>query len=406
MIRTNDRDSEKYGGNMWHAITVRLVARKQEKAMRRKERLPPSFNIMKVLTLNQFVFCLITLVIFPTNSLAILAPAPEIEPLSPDPEPESELQFKYDLPQGAIIFDPTVISLPNFGEGASSSNAGSILYSVNDRGSVFSRVGITSIVPGGIKWIQRFLAPKTISVAAVGPIGVVWGLTNISVPGGLQPRVQSSLTSVWWPTSTFGLINISGGGPQGSIWGVNNLNIPFYRVGTSASSVGLFWTPVYSSKSIKSVSVGGPYGDVWALGTLGNSFGNRIYYRIGVTNENPGGVAWIRIGGHLAQISVGGGFSTGGTGPLLLDEAVPEIWGVTLQGNVFKRIGITPENRVGTTWILIPSPGITFQKVAVMGNGKVWALSDIPSLGGFVVFYFTGLVWIPISGGATDISAF
>ena len=55
----------------------------------------------------------------------------------------------------------------------------------------------------------------------------------------------------------------------------------------------------------------GPYGDVWALGTLGNSFGNRIYYRIGVTNENPGGVAWIRIGGHLAQISVGGGFSTG-----------------------------------------------------------------------------------------------
>ena len=81
--------------------------------------------------------------------------------------------------------------------------------------------------------------------------------------------------------------------------------------------------------------------------------------------------------------------ATGGTGPLLLDEAVPEIWGVTLQGNVFKRIGITPENRVGTTWILIPSPGITFQKVAVMGNGKVWVrLYKISKLYSEIYFYF------------------
>ena len=125
---------------------------------------------------------------------------------------------------------------------------------------------------------------------------------------------------------------------------------------------------------------------------------------------------------RFSHISVGGGFApedeydeydeydvlnTKSNVPF--DEKLPVLWAVNAAGVVYKRQGITRENRKGTSWTAI-SAFPPMREVSVNGDGKtIWGLSQEPTYGGYKVYYRMegGRFWIPLGGrGAKTISAF
>lgn len=65
----------------------------------------------------------------------------------------------------------------------------------------------------------------------------------------------------------------------------------------------------------------------------------------GVTNSNRKGTGWTQITRNfLVSISVGGGFAGGS----ILE--LPIVYGVGSSGTVYRRDGITQDNRSGSDW--------------------------------------------------------
>lgn len=295
---------------------------------------------------------------------------------------------------------------------------GTNVYVIDDEGDLYARAGITPARPGGTVFSPRVLAPALQDVSLGGPKGNAWGVSlnaEGGTGGGNMPFFEALSTGIWFPTSG-GLSKISIGGPEGKVWGVNNVTGVYYRAFAGPQNPGLNWIPVVSLTIITDVKIGGPQGDVWALGIRNLFTGNRrVYYRSGISNSRPTGRSWDRVDGRdMATISVGGGFGSpfadgGGAGPLLspgFPGNVAKVWGTDSLGTVYERVGITAQNPQGDRWQSVPSQGIPFRQVAVMGNGDVWGLSQIPTIGGFRIFHFVNGAWQFVSGGAVDITAF
>jgi len=307
-----------------------------------------------------------------------------------------------------------------FSSSFSSFAAGTVVYYVNENGSTFQLINVSRNFPAGSGAVQLFAAPdlgigrspgNAVSVGA--PNGAAWGVSTqrqLGFGSGNIPYWENFVSGSWNEVSG-GVRSISIGGPQGSVWATDNNGRVWTRNFASPTSPGVGWSQVVSFSTLLSlVDIGGPFGDVWALGIL-SAFGNfNVYYRRGITSSNRTGSGWNLISSNfLLDISVGGGFAGGS----ILE--LPIVYGCGATGTVYRRDGISQNNRSGSTWTpLTVSPRM--QKVSVNGDGSVlWGVSTERVFGsngsGFKIFYypladFSTQRWIPISGAAIDISAF
>lgn len=302
-----------------------------------------------------------------------------------------------------------------FDQGTSftSAAAGTVVYYTNENGALFQRINITPSNPAGTQAIQKTRAPDLDSVDVGAPNGAAWGVSTTRQTGlgsGNIPYWENYVSGSWTEVSG-GVSTVSIGGPQGSVWATDTNGFVWTRNFASPNSPGVGWSQVVSFSTLLSqVAIGGPFGDVWALGIL-RSLGNySVYYRIGVTNSNRTGTGWTQISRNfLVSISVGGGFAGGS----ILE--LPIVYGVGSSGTVYRRDGITQNNRSGSNWTpLTVSPPM--RQVSVNGDGTVlWGISQARVLGstggGYGIYYYAlndvgTQRWNAVSGAANSISAF
>ena len=138
------------------------------------------------------------------------------------------------------------------------------------------------------------------------------------------------------------------------VWGLHHQNA-YARLGIGMNPAGSIWRNMTKRTTIehKIKHIAADENGVWAIKIDG-----QVLFRKGVTEGNPEGSVWQKVG-HPA----------GFTHVACCNET---IWAITSSGKVFIRDGITPTSPSGKKWIDIKTPKLMM--VALTSNGVVWGV--------------------------------
>uniref|UniRef100_A0A6Q2XQ74 Tectonin beta-propeller repeat-containing protein 1 n=1 Tax=Esox lucius TaxID=8010 RepID=A0A6Q2XQ74_ESOLU len=128
---------------------------------------------------------------------------------------------------------------------------------------------------------------------------------------------------------------------------------------------------------------------VWALSDKGD-----VLCRLGVTPENPAGSSWLHVGTDqpFKSISIGGGH---------------QVWAIAWDGAVFYRGSVSASNPAGECWYHIPSPPRQSLRQLSVGRTSVYAVDENSNLWyrqGLTPSYPQGSAWELISNNVTKVS--
>lgn len=128
---------------------------------------------------------------------------------------------------------------------------------------------------------------------------------------------------------------------------------------------------------------------VWAISEKGD-----VLCRIGVSPENPAGSSWLHVGTDqpFKSVSIGG---------------ANQVWAIAKDGSVFYRGSVSPENPAGECWYHIQSPPRQTLKQLSVGRTSVFAVDENGNLWyrqGLTPSYPQGSAWELISNNATKVS--
>ncbi|KAM7386786.1 hypothetical protein PAMA_009419 [Pampus argenteus] len=128
---------------------------------------------------------------------------------------------------------------------------------------------------------------------------------------------------------------------------------------------------------------------VWALSDKGD-----VLCRLGVTPQNPAGSSWLHVGTDqpFKSISIGG---------------ANQVWAIAKDGAVFYRGSVSPQNPAGECWYHIPSPSRQTLRQLSVGRTSVFAVDENSNLWcrqGLTPSYPQGSTWELISNNVTKVS--
>uniref|UniRef100_A0A1A7X5Q0 Tectonin beta-propeller repeat-containing protein 1 n=2 Tax=Iconisemion striatum TaxID=60296 RepID=A0A1A7X5Q0_9TELE len=128
---------------------------------------------------------------------------------------------------------------------------------------------------------------------------------------------------------------------------------------------------------------------VWALSDKGD-----VLCRLGVTPQNPAGSSWLHVGTDqpFKSISIGG---------------ANQVWAIAKDGAVFYRGSVSPQNPAGECWYHIPSPPRQTLRQLSVGRTSVFAVDENSNLWfrqGLTPSYPQGSTWELISNNTTKVS--
>jgi len=139
----------------------------------------------------------------------------------------------------------------------------------------------------------------------------------------------------------------------------------------------------------------------------GTSTDYTVWYRSGVTPTNPKGTHWTKVDGKMKYVSC----SVNGVVWAIEGRKNPNDPNKTVPGKIFYREGITKENPTGTSWTLIPgNPDTKLGDLADqldVGNGQVWVSQHIDRNINIAQHYFRvgidanmpkGTIWQKVAG--------
>jgi len=162
---------------------------------------------------------------------------------------------------------------------------------------------------------------------------MIWGLEkdNSLVAVQIKDKDKWDGSSDWKDISTpkpFDHITVT----EKDVWGATADGDLYYRTGLSVDNpYGTDWEQVDPTGArIKSISADRSGEHVWGLSLLGE-----ILFRKGVSLSNPIGTEWEKVPGSLASLVVS-------------SEGAP--YGLDQDGELFTRKGVTDDNPMGTDW--------------------------------------------------------
>ncbi|XP_077388512.1 tectonin beta-propeller repeat-containing protein 1 isoform X2 [Festucalex cinctus] len=128
---------------------------------------------------------------------------------------------------------------------------------------------------------------------------------------------------------------------------------------------------------------------LWALSDKGD-----VLCRLGVTPQNPAGSSWLHVGTDqpFKSISIGG---------------ANQVWAIAKDGAVFYRGSVSPQNPAGECWYHIPSPSRQTLRQLSVGRTSVFAVDENSNLWyrqGLTPSYPQGSAWELISNNVTKVS--
>ncbi|XP_054891792.1 tectonin beta-propeller repeat-containing protein 1 [Poeciliopsis prolifica] len=128
---------------------------------------------------------------------------------------------------------------------------------------------------------------------------------------------------------------------------------------------------------------------LWALSDKGD-----VLCRLGVSPQNPVGSSWLHVGTDqpFKSISIGG---------------ANQVWAIARDGAVFYRGSVSPQNPAGECWYHIPSPPRQNLRQLSVGRTSVFAVDDSGNLWyrqGLTPSYPQGSAWELISNNVTKVS--
>uniref|UniRef100_A0A3P9L6E1 Tectonin beta-propeller repeat-containing protein 1 n=1 Tax=Oryzias latipes TaxID=8090 RepID=A0A3P9L6E1_ORYLA len=128
---------------------------------------------------------------------------------------------------------------------------------------------------------------------------------------------------------------------------------------------------------------------VWAISDKGD-----VLCRLGVTPQNPAGGSWLHVGTDqpFKSISIGG---------------ANQVWAIAKDGAVFYRGSVSPQNPAGECWYHIPSPLRQTLRQLSVGRTSVFAVDENSNLWyrqGLTPSYPQGSAWELISNNVTKVS--
>ncbi|XP_035036105.2 tectonin beta-propeller repeat-containing protein 1 isoform X3 [Hippoglossus stenolepis] len=128
---------------------------------------------------------------------------------------------------------------------------------------------------------------------------------------------------------------------------------------------------------------------VWAVSDKGD-----VLCRLGVSPQNPAGSSWLHVGTDqpFKSISIGG---------------ANQVWAIAKDGAVFYRGSVSPQNPAGECWYHIPSPLRQTLRQLSVGRTSVFAVDENSNLWyrqGLAPSYPQGSAWELISNNVTKVS--
>ncbi|CAB4025803.1 Hypothetical predicted protein, partial [Paramuricea clavata] len=250
-------------------------------------------------------------------------------------------------------------------------------WGVNSAGQIWFRYGVTPNNCAGKKWVRisgglielEFLVTGYSKIVALESTGAIYdyGGDWPIIPGSLKQIDHGLSTAVWgvnrhdaiyrlkndklgWQRIAGALTHVSAG--EAGIWGVNGYEHIYYRIGvTENNPSGTSWKLIPGKlKQIDS----GPSGIVYGV-----NIHDQIYCRTGIEYGNPFGTGWKQVTsyGRLKYVSCG----------------VLGCWGVNSTDGIWYRSGITKENCVGAKWHDIPGK---LKQIEVGAAGDVYGINS------------------------------
>lgn len=146
------------------------------------------------------------------------------------------------------------------------------------------------------------------------------------------------------------------------VWGVDTRGGVYMRQGPLTppplESLPPAWiqvdaTPLKGNAIFTKVYVGMKTHMVWGLDSS-----HRVYVREAIFPEIPIGISWVLVPGLLA---------------LQLSISENEVYALTINGEIFKRTGVTEINYIGDTWDKIPG---NLTKISVTTDNRLWGLNS------------------------------
>ncbi|CAL1588434.1 unnamed protein product [Knipowitschia caucasica] len=128
---------------------------------------------------------------------------------------------------------------------------------------------------------------------------------------------------------------------------------------------------------------------VWAISEKGD-----VLCRLGVSPQNPAGTSWLHVGTDqpFKSVSIGG---------------ANQVWAIAKDGSVFYRGSVSPQNPAGECWYHIPSPQRQALKQLSVGRTSVFAVDENSNLWhrqGLTPSYPQGSAWELISNNVTKVT--
>ncbi|XP_061160008.1 tectonin beta-propeller repeat-containing protein 1 isoform X1 [Syngnathus typhle] len=128
---------------------------------------------------------------------------------------------------------------------------------------------------------------------------------------------------------------------------------------------------------------------LWALSDKGD-----VLCRLGITPQNPAGSSWLHVGTDqpFKSIAIGG---------------ANQVWAIAKDGAVFYRGSVSPQNPAGECWYHIPSPSRQTLRQLSVGRTSVFAVDENGNLWyrqGLTPSYPQGSAWELISNNVTKVS--
>ncbi|XP_049867318.1 tectonin beta-propeller repeat-containing protein isoform X2 [Pectinophora gossypiella] len=204
-------------------------------------------------------------------------------------------------------------------------------------------------------------------------------------------KAQIVTEGPWVRAGSTALLDISlwGSDDETTVWAITLGGEAIYRTGASpATPAGVHWEHVNSPQSLISISTCNNI--IWVIGRKGE-----LYYREGVTNSNPGGVNWKLIEAPKCSIPFSHKISGGAKAVSLTDCAA---WVVLSNGAIAVRTEISKYQQDGKHWKYLSDCDTTFKHVSSIEQ-EVWAVSTDGILQrrlGVSVDNPTGIAWQPV----------
>ncbi len=139
------------------------------------------------------------------------------------------------------------------------------------------------------------------------------------------------------------------------VLGVNSSNALFLWTGGTSNDT---WKSLSATSAFSHIAVG-PYG-FWAITASKDANGNGVIKFSASKPDDSAQMTWIQIPGGLVQLDV--------------DNNTGEVWGVNSFGEIYYRKGITAQNPIGTDWVLDPANGRL--KYVSVGQNCVWGVNS------------------------------